>query len=288
MSEVFSPAWSGRLALITAAVMALAVIWLLVRLVWLVVDGPQVDSAPVPPVPEVAPSSSGSGDFAFELFGNSTAPAARVRAAPKSRLSLRLRGVVAGENGYAIISESGGSDEVYRVGDDLPGGARIESIESRRVLIDHNGRTEALEIDEDRSRSGGGDSPQVAADAAVSLPGIRGMQSASDISVASLPESVRASALDGAGLANAISVMPVSSGGFRVRPGRNATLFSQLGLQVNDVVKAVNGQPLESEADVEELFADVMMRGEVSITVERGGREMTLRPDLEEIIGSLE
>lgn len=268
--------------------MALAVIWLLVRLVWLVVEGPQVETAPVPSVPEVAPSSSASGDFAFELFGNSAAPAARVRAAPKSRLSLRLRGVVAGENGYAIISESGGSDEVYRVGDDLPGGARIESIESRRVLIDHNGRTEALEIDEDRSRSGGGDSPQVAADAAASLPGIRGMQSASDVSVASLPESVRSSALDGEGLAKAISVMPVSSGGFRVRPGRNAELFSQLGLQVNDVVKAVNGQPLESESDVEELFADVMMRGEVSITVERGGREMTLRPDLEEIIGSLE
>lgn len=288
MSEAFSPAWSGRLALIAAAVMALAVIWLLVRLVWLVVDGPQVETAPLPPVPEVAPSRGQSGDFAFELFGSSTATPARVRTAPTSRLSLRLRGVVAGENGYAIISEPNGSDEVYRTGDELPGGARIESIEPRRVLIVRDGRTEALEIDEDRSRPGGGDSPRVAADAARSLPGIRGLQSTSGISVASLPESVRGSALDGEGLANAISVMPVSSGGFRVRPGRNASLFSQLGLQVNDVVKAVNGQPLESESDVEELFADVMMSGEVSITVERGGREMTLRPDLEEIIGSLE
>lgn len=276
------------MALIAAAVMALAVIWLLVRLVWLVVDGPQVETAPLPPIPEVAPNRGQSGDFAFELFGSSTITPARVRAAPTSRLSLRLRGVVAGENGYAIISEPNGSDEVYRTGDELPGGARIESIEPRRVLIVRDGRTEALEIDEDRSRPGRSDSPRVAANAAQSLPGIRGLQSTSDISVASLPESVRGSALDGEGLANAISVMPVSSGGFRVRPGRNASLFSQLGLQVNDVVKAVNGQPLESEADVEELFADVMMRGEVSITVERGGREMTLRPDLEEIIGSLE
>ncbi len=89
-------------------------------------------------------------------------------------------------------------------------------------------------------------------------------------------------------MAGAISVLPVSGGGFRVRPGRDARLFAELGLQVNDVVKAINGQPLESEEDVQSLFADVMRRGEVAITVNREGREMTLRPDLEAILGRLE
>jgi type II secretory pathway component PulC len=53
-------------------------------------------------------------------------------------------------------------------------------------------------------------------------------------------------------------------------------------------VVAVNGQPLQSAQAVQRLFGDVMSRGEVAITVRRNGRETTLRPDLEQIMGSLQ
>lgn len=288
MSELISSVWSGRLALMSAAVLALVGVWLVVRLVWLVIDGPQVERAAMPPVPDPAPHTSRSGEFAWELFGDRSVSLARVERAPTSRLSLKLRGVVAGEEGYAIISESDGGDEVYRIGDELPGGARVESLEPRRVLIVRNGRTEALEMDDDATRARRNGPARVDADTAAQLPGIRGLRSADGVSAASLPDSVAALTGGGERLADSISVMPVSSGGYRVRPGRNAELFEQLGLQVNDIVKAVNGRPLESESDVEALFADVMMRGDVAITVERNGREQTLRPDLEAIMESLE
>jgi general secretion pathway protein C len=290
----FSPTWSGRVALVLAALLALLIAWSVVRLVWLVVDGPRVEPAPMPPVPRAAPQAGVNGDFRWELFGSSEARRpAMVRAAPSTRLSLKLKGVVAaGEAGYAIIADSDGQDQVYRVGDELPGGARVEVIEARRVLLDHDGQTEALEMDTAIAASRGGAEHRTrGADVQpLQLAGIRGMDTGTSIpgGVASLPESVSLGRGNVQDLAGAISVLPVSGGGFRVRPGRDARLFADLGLQVNDVVTAINGQPLESEDDVQALFADIMRRGEVAITVNRQGREMTLRPDLEDILGRLE
>lgn len=86
--------------------------------------------------------------------------------------------------------------------------------------------------------------------------------------------------VDGTALASQINIMPVRGGGFRVRPGRDATVFRQLGLQADDVITAVNGQPVTSEADARRIFDEVMRTGELAITVQRDGREQVLRPDL--------
>jgi general secretion pathway protein C len=290
----FSSIWSGRLALVAAALLALMIAWSLVRLAWLIVDGPRVEPVSMPPVPRAAPQGAVNGDFRWELFGSSTEAArpAMLQQAPATRLSLRLKGVVAaGEGGYAIIADAEGEDRVYRVGDELPGGAQIELIEARRVLLLHDGQTEALEMETAVLAVSAGSAGRGSSVAEpLQLAGIRGMDSAASIpgGIASM---TRTPAFGGGNLqqlAGAISVLPVSGGGFRVRPGRDARLFAELGLQVNDVVTAVNGQPLESEDDVQALFADVLRRGEVAITVNRQGREMTLRPDLEAILGRLE
>ncbi len=289
-----SPIWSGRFALVLAAVLALLIAWSLVRLVWLVVDGPRVESVPMPPVPRAAPQAGLNGDFRWELFGSGEAVRpAMVRAAPSTRLALKLKGVVAaGQGGYAIISDSDGADRVYRVGDELPGGARVEAIEARRVLLDHDGQTEALEMDTALAASAGGVRRGGRSTDAepLQLVGIRGMDTGSSIpgGVASLPQAASLGRGNLQELAGAITVLPVSGGGFRVRPGRDARLFADLGLQANDIVTAINGQPLQSEDEVQALFADIMRRGEVAITVNRQGREMTLRPDLEDILGRLE
>lgn len=297
MAHALSPIWSSRLALLVGAAAAVAIVWLLVSMVWLAVDGPQVEPAAMPPVPSPAPESRANGDFDWALFGEARRQQpVRVESAPASRSSLRLKGVVAaGEHGYAIIADSQGGDEVFRVGDELPDGAHIEAIEPRRVLISRSGRTEALEIDPERRRPDAGRSgPRRSAATPAQLPGIRGLESpdggsvSSMASVASVADAAASGGINVEELAGAISVMPVADGGYRVRPGRDAELFSKLGLQVNDVVMAVNGQPLESEQAVRGLFADVMTSGQVAITVVRDGREMTLRPDLDEILESLE
>jgi len=275
-------------------VLAIALAWLLVRMVWLVAVGPEVESAPVPPVPRVTQAPvSGNGSFNWDLFGRSRAPAVTTPVvAPTSQGELRLRGVMSRQDGgYAIIADGRGREEVYRVGDELPDGARLESIEAQRVIIGRNGRSESLEIDEARASRRQADSaartdratPQV-----TPLAGLRGFQAPTGISAASIQGLGDAGRLDAASMADQITIMPVSSGGFRVRPGRDATLFTAVGLEINDVVTAINGQPIQSEADARALFADIMQRGEVAITVNRQGREVTLRPDPDQIMRSMQ
>lgn len=293
LAQFFTSVWSGRLALLSCALLALLAVWLLVRLVWLVLAGPQVESAPVPPVPRISQATGGTAEFHWDLFGASQRAAlAPVAPAPvASRSSLRLLGVMTGDTvGYAFIADAQGRESVYRRGDELPDGAVLEAIEPHQVILARNGRSEALSLDRDRN-GGGRVSPATAAPgtrpAVAPIPGLRGFDTERGVSVAAVRD-MGIGNVDVAGLAQSISVMPVSGGGFRVRPGRDARLFAQLGLQVNDIVTKVNGQPLESEEAARALFADVLMRGEVAITVNRQGREMTLRPDLEQIIGSLQ
>lgn len=291
MAQYLSSLWSGRLALASTGVLVLLGLWLIVRMIWLIAAGPDIPSAPVPPVPRGIQSTSTEAEFRWQLFGESRSAATPVRPVTTiSRSSLRLMGVVSGDNGYAMIADSQGQENVYRAGDELPDGTRLESIESQQVIISANGRDEILALDRDRvAARDGGSGPRTAPQVNVNpIPGLRGFQAPAGISIASLPDVARTSGLDANALANSISIMPVSSGGFRVRPGRNARLFAELGLQMNDIVTAVNGQPLQSEAAAQALFADVMQRGEVAITINRQGREMTLRPDLEQVIRSLQ
>ncbi|MFW6339889.1 MAG: type II secretion system protein N, partial [Wenzhouxiangella sp.] len=251
---------------------------------------PEVESAPVPPVPQIQPAAVGRDGYRWDLFGEAARARPLPTVVPAARTELQLRGLMSGgERAFAIIADGAGNEQVYRIGDELPDGSRLATIRPLEVLIERDGSQEALVFERELSRpsarptpaSGGSDGNRSGID---SMPGIRGLQVPAGISAASLQ---RPDAQVGA-LSDQIAVLPVAGGGYRVRPGRDATLFAELGLQVNDVVTAVNGQPLSSREDAQALFADVLRRGEVSITINRQGREMTLRPDLEQILSRIE
>ena len=63
MTTLLPPAWSSRLALVSGALLALALVWLLVRLLWLVIGGVAVESAPALDVPKISQASGSSGEF---------------------------------------------------------------------------------------------------------------------------------------------------------------------------------------------------------------------------------
>jgi general secretion pathway protein C len=274
------------LALILAGVLA----WQSVQVLWLVLAGPEVASDPVPPVPQIEPAAAGRDGYRWDLFGQAPQAVALPQPVPSAQTDLQLRGLMSGGDGaFAIVADARGNEAVYRVGDELPDGSRLSAIEPFQILIQKSGRESALVLERELSTR----PARTSANSAVArsapnqtnaLPGIRGFQSPTGISAASLQQLGSGSA----GLADQISVLPVAGGGYRVRPGRDATLFAELGLQVNDVVTAVNGQPLTSRADAQALFADVLRRGEVSITITRQGREMTLRPDLTQILSRMQ
>ena len=298
LAQSFSPVWSGRLALLTGAAFAVLALWLLVQMVWLLLAGPEVEPAAMPPVPRASQAAESNGAFRWELFGPATGTTQLIVPVAVSRSSLRVLGIVSGDRAYAIIADSQGREGVFRPGDELPDGSRVDRIETNRVLVVRAGRAEALELDASRAGSEGpatvstdsgspppaqavsGPTPAISAQPMFNLP--------QGVSIASMPQIAGPATLDGHAMSQNINIMAVPGGGFRVRPGRDSRLFAELGLQVNDVVTAVNGQTIDSEEAARALFADVLTRGEVAITVNRQGQQMTLRPDLEQVMGRLQ
>ncbi|MDX1453006.1 MAG: type II secretion system protein N [Oleiphilaceae bacterium] len=87
----------------------------------------------------------------FELFGSaSEAPAVveqPVEKLPETRLRLTLTGVLAGQNDQltgALIEGPDRNTDYYKVGDELPGNAKLHRVYPDRVVLERSGRLENL------------------------------------------------------------------------------------------------------------------------------------------------
>jgi len=98
--------------------------------------------------------------------------------------------------------------------------------------------------------------------------------------IGSLTSMTSGFSLDPNELARRITILPVAGGGFRVRAGRDAAIFTQLGFHANDIVLAINGQPVDNQGDVRAVFESFRPGEPLAITVRRGERQLVLTPDL--------
>ena len=67
--------------------------------------------------------------------------------APETRMSLVLAGTIASSDpkgGLGIIGETAATAKVYKVGDSIAGGARLNAVYDDRVILDRGGQLEAL------------------------------------------------------------------------------------------------------------------------------------------------
>ena len=60
--------------------------------------------------------------------------------------------------------------------------------------------------------------------------------------------------------------------------------MARLGLRNGDVIRSANGIPLNSQADVERVMAQVLAGEALTLLLVRDGAEMTLTPDLEQFV----
>lgn len=268
---------------------AIAVLtWLLVaacallalRIAILTIDGVRVDFEPLP-LPELGRPAPLATSAEWRIFGVPTEPDYGFeQPLPPTPLQLRLRGVVTGERGYAIIVDGRGDEGVYRIGDIVPGDAEVVRIEGRRVVLERAGEREALELP----------GAQQAASSRVvrSVPPEPAENDglASGAGIGSLTSMTSQFRLDPDVLARRITILPVAGGGFRVRAGRDAAIFTRLGFHANDVVLAINGQPVDNRADVSAVFERFNPGEPLAITVRRGDRQIVLTPDLSNLAGA--
>src|SRR5215831_5629206 len=116
-----------------------------------------------------APGPSRALDLAAitnaHLFGAAAPPKQDGANAPQTSIPLVLTGTIAGndpQNGLAILGQTAQTAKVYAVGDNVPGGAKLHSVYSDRVVIDRNGQLESLTLPH-QMNAGSGPPPSSAA-----------------------------------------------------------------------------------------------------------------------------
>ena len=193
--------------------------------------------------------------------------------APQTSMPLVLTGIIADndpQNGLAILGQTAQTAKVHAVGDTVPGGARLHSVYSDRVIIDRNGQLESLVLP--RQTSGTAPVPSAAA-----LP-----------AQSPVVERMRKTFTEQPGLiADLLRPQAVMDGdrvrGFRVFPGRNRQAFARLGLRPGDEVIAINGTPLDDQDRGQAILNTLGTSSEARVTVIRNNQQQDLTLNIAQV-----
>ncbi len=257
---------------------------------------PAVRPAPAPGSSAAKPANLiGQADYAaiaaWHLFGR-VETSQPVEAPPPvisiTPLNLRLVGVFFVERGdgraLALIAEGNGLERGYRIGDLLPGGARLERIQRDHVVVSRQGRQEVLnlpKLDEavHASSSISEDPPLESMPEPEPEPaGAGGPQVIDATAVARQlrdEATVRPQVLENIAFASPY----MQNGqfiGFRLRPGRDRRLMRQLSLNSGDVITEVNGIRINNPIQGFAILQEVLGADQINVRVLRGGAEIPL------------
>jgi len=228
--------------------------------------------------PQASPARGHTLDLAAitnaHLFGAAPLAAQDGANAPQTTIPLVLTGTIAGndpQNGLAILGQTAQTAKVYAVGDNVPGGAKLHSVYSDRVVIDRNGQLESLALPH-QMNAGNAPPPSSAA-----LQGDSGSI-----------ERMRRMITEQPGLlADVMRPQPVIDhgrmNGFRVYPGRNRMAFMRLGLRPGDQVTAINGTPLDDRDRSEQILHTLASASEAHVTVIRNGQQQDLTLNIAQV-----
>lgn len=256
---------------------------------------PEVNLKPPPPpiskVPK-RPASHYASIHTRDVFNPARAVEEKpVVVVPVTKLDLKLWGVSvhSGGKSHCVIEDlKTHKQDVYRLGESVPGPATVRSIEWTRVVLDRGGGAEEiLEIQQPSAGGAGGTGrgpgalaalPPPAAPAADPAPNVNTgnpantnprIQQVSDneyhIERAEVDQQ-----LDNMNqLFTQIRAVPHFDGGkstgFRLFAIRQGSVFDQLGLRNGDIIQSVNGQDLSDPAKALALFQELRNTGQINV-----------------------
>jgi general secretion pathway protein C len=255
---------------VTMVVLVAVIAWQAARLTWILLPR---SSEPTPVSAIVPPPVSAKGVNAqriadAHLFGVATAgndpdDLANVK---QSQIPLVLAGTIASGDptkGFAFIGESAATAKFHKVGDTVGGSAQLHSVYPDKVLLDRGGQKESLLLPRQGSSIlGARAAPAVAMTPPPASRFADNIKRIAETNPSAFSEIVRPQALIAQGQMQ----------GFRVYPGRNRQQFAKLGLQPGDLVKAINGTPLDDPQRSGEIFNTLSASDRAQITIERNGQ----------------
>ena len=245
---------------------------------WLVVK------PPLPPLVLAPPTSSLQQNtfslqplLAAHLFGQVSQElrGGRLENLPISSLNLVLTGVIASASGgYALISVNGQSQEPFSVGQAVTGNAVLQAVYPDRVVIQRNGVLESLMLE------GAEKSPteQWVPPVAASRPpaASANIVQETDVNHYRVEREQLAAQMRTPDFLRQATMIPSKSGGFQVQQIQPGSLYEKLGLRAGDVIKVVNGQPVNSVEDAMRLYQQMQGVAAVQIEIARNGKPENL------------
>ncbi|PIE43588.1 MAG: general secretion pathway protein GspC [Gammaproteobacteria bacterium] len=277
MAESLSrlPQW---LSWLFACLLVVYIAWQMASLTWMVTGySPEIKALQTSSEPssDTRPTSGVSrpppGLFGSVVKKQPEKPKQKPPKAPKTRLNIRLKGVVTSDvpdQSGAIVEEPNRQSSYYKVGQTLPGKAELVAVFEDRILLRRSGREEILKFEERVTENRGRSPVKRSAAVARGQPRENRIESAEDFveeAERRVGENPQA-ALSSVGLK---MVQPGQAKGY-VFNGRNPML-TKLNLRKGDIIRSVNGHPLGNVQKDRKLIRELYNQGYVSVEVERDG-----------------
>lgn len=284
-------------AMLCSAALALLLVWLLARLLWLLLASPAADMASAPASGSRLGANAPNVSIAkWHLFGNPSANATTAVAASASTLKLSLRGTLADadpRSGVAVIVDEQGQQRAWRVGEEILAGVRLSGVYADHATLTHDGREETLSLE--RGERGGAAVTPLGADQRRPRGASAGSAGEAPVTPLFTPpalahgsqdwqqtiDQIRANPGD---LAQRVQITPVirdgAIAGVRLSSASDAALLAQAGLRADDIVTAVNGVAVDSVASGQQIVENLSHAQSVRVSVLRDGQPVELNVSL--------
>jgi general secretion pathway protein C len=260
--------------------------WQVGRIVWTLVPAPATGDLIEAPaaMPAAAAATGTRADVeaiaANHMFGEASAAAENVELVPATAIdenladtrltNLVLKGTIASavpEFSVAVIADGTAEQRVYAIGDSLGGGTSLHAVYADRVVLNENGALTNLRLPMDFPRASPTPVRRSTATTRQATSNNSSLQNVVAENLTQLSDIIRPTQYRGA---------DGQLAGFRVYPGRNRQKFAALGLRPGDLIKDINGQPLNDPTQAMQVFQSLGETEEVTVTIERNGQEQSL------------
>jgi general secretion pathway protein C len=278
-----------RLAMIASMLLIIACAWLLVEITWMFF--PQGEQSTMPVAQRTKPLTNNQAQqnnfkqlTSANIFGVSEKAGLQQQSkAPETKLNLTLKGVLATspmEMASAIIAQGkDGKEDIYGIGDKMPGGVTIKEIHPEYVVLERSGRLETLKLQklsgvdgfglDDKSNLQSGRSNRYSQGSpAAALKDIRSniMKNPTSFGEYALPVVVKE---------NGKQI------GYRLKPQQKGEMLSELGIESGDVITQINGVKLDNQQNGISALRKLSTAKNLNIVVKRNGAEVPLNISLQ-------
>lgn len=274
-----------RLPALISIVLVLACAHILSQITWMMLTEPEAEPLTPAVSSPILPAGGNSNAQSFRqltsahLFGRiDQAPVQQAAAAPETRLNLVLRGVLASDPmkmASAIISSGkSGKEEIYGVGDKMPGGVVLKEVHPEHVILERQGRLETLRLLRDSSGDKANDTV------------LNAISSSRPSSPAETLTKIRKEIM-GNPMSFGDYALPVvvkengKQVGYRLQPQKKGEMLNTLGLQPTDIITSVNGVKLDQPQNGMGALRKLSTAKEINLMVKRNGAEVPLNIQLQ-------